>query len=261
VDSLTAERLKSLLIANMPPLIYALIILLIGFAIAKLARRWLRLALNRTRIREDSLLKEFFLRTLSVLILTVAALSALSKLGFDVTSFVAGLGVTGLIIGFALKDTLSNFASGMLLLIYRPFRAGELVEVEGALGVVEELTIVNMRMRTDEGVSVILPNSKVWGSRITNYSVADRRRVELTVKLPLNAALKAVQVVRAAIMKDVRVLREPQSDVRISSIGLDDAVLTIWLWVPAAEYASVTNNAYEQVLTSLRQANLHGQAE
>src|SRR5207244_10502300 len=105
-------------------------------------------------------------RTVSLSILIAATLLALEALELHMGSLVAGLGITGLILGFGLRDTLSNFASGLLLLIYRPFRAGELIEVEGALGVVEELTIVNMQMTTTDGVRVFMPNSKVWGAQI-----------------------------------------------------------------------------------------------
>ena len=154
----------------------ALLILLIGVLASKLSKRSLRAVLNRSRVRDDVLLKNFFLRTVSVSILIAATILALQTLGLPIGSLIAGLGITGLILGFGLRDTLSNFASGLLLLIYRPFRAGELIEVEGALGVVEELTIVNMQMTTTDGVRVIMPNSKVWGAKIVNHALGQRRR-------------------------------------------------------------------------------------
>ena len=174
------ETIKAFILQHAVQWLTALIILMIGVLASKLARRWMRSILDRSRVREDVLLKNFFLRSVSVSIIITATLIALEKVSVPVTSLIAGLGITGIILGFALRDTLSNFAAGLLLLIYRPFRAGELIEVEGAHGVVEELTIVNMQMTTTDGVRVIMPNSKVWGAKIVNYSLSRRRRLELT---------------------------------------------------------------------------------
>ena len=145
----------------------ALIILIIGVLASKLSRRWLKSILSHSRVRDDILLTSFFLRSLSLPILIAATLIALEEVNVPVTSLIAGLGITGVILGFALKDTLSNFAAGLLLLIYRPFRAGELIEVEGAHDVVEELTIVNMQMTAMDGVRVIMLNSKCGVPRLS----------------------------------------------------------------------------------------------
>src|SRR5215210_5255723 len=157
-----ADRLK-LLLQNV---LLALVILVVALAFSRVARKWLTALLNRSRVRDDLLLKSFFIRTLTLSVYLLAVLAALDTIGLQVRTFIAGLGITGLILGFGLRDTLSNFASGLLLLIYRPFRAGELIEVEGSQGVVDELTIVNMQMTTTDGVRVIMPHSKVWGSKI-----------------------------------------------------------------------------------------------
>ena len=154
------------------------LIVLLAVVLSRVLKRWLDAAMQRTRIKDDLLLRSFFLRMLSIVTIIIGALVALRVLGLDVTSFVAGLGVTGIILGFGFKDVLSNLAAGMLLLIYRPFRAGHMIEVEGAQGTVEELTIVNMQMTTTDGVRVIMPNSKVWGAKIVNYSLSQQRRIE-----------------------------------------------------------------------------------
>ena len=122
--------------------IQALIILLVGVIVARFARKWLSSLLDRSRIKDDRLLKSFFIRSLYLTIIMLASLTALSKIGWDVTTFVAGLGITGIILGFAFKDTLSNFAAGLLLLVYRPFSAGHVIEVEDSRGTVLDLTIV-----------------------------------------------------------------------------------------------------------------------
>lgn len=234
----------------------ALIILLIGVLASRLSRRWLRSILDRSRVREDLLLKNFFLRSVSFAIVILATLIALGHVGLDVTSLIAGLGITGLILGFALRDTLSNFAAGLLLLIYRPFRAGELIEVEGAHGVVEELTIVNMQMTTTDGVRVIMPNSKVWGSKIVNYSLSQRRRLELTLKVREDDLETAISAITEALADDPRILKTPPPSVQVASLADNAATLTIWAWANPGDFQSVTADGYVRLLKRLNEADL-----
>ena len=216
----------------------------------------MRSILDRSRVREDVLLKNFFLRSVSVSIVITATLIALEKIHVPVTSLIAGLGITGLILGFALRDTLSNFAAGLLLLIYRPFRAGELIEVEGSQGVVEELTIVNMQMTTTDGVRVIMPNSKVWGAKIVNYSLSQRRRFELTLKVRDDDVELAINSITAALAEDPRVLKTPTPSVRVVSLTDNAATLTIWGWVDPADFQSVSADQFVRLLKCLNEAEM-----
>jgi small conductance mechanosensitive channel len=234
----------------------ALIILLVGVFASRLSRRWLRSILDRSRVREDLLLKHFFLRSISLAIVILATLIALGHVGLDVTSLIAGLGITGLILGFGLRDTLSNFAAGLLLLIYRPFRAGELIEVEGAHGVVEELTIVNMQMTSTDGVRVIMPNSKVWGSKIVNYSLSHRRRLELTLKVRDDDVEIAISTINITLADDLRILKTPAPSVRVISVADNAATLSIWAWTTPQDFESVTADEYVRLLNSLNKAEL-----
>ena len=234
----------------------ALFILLVGVFASRLSRRWLRSILDRSRVREDLLLKDFFLRSISLAIVILATLIALGHVGLDVTSLIAGLGITGLILGFGLRDTLSNFAAGLLLLIYRPFRAGELIEVEGAHGVVEELTIVNMQMTSTDGVRVIMPNSKVWGSKIVNYSLSHRRRLELTLKVRDDDVEIAISTINATLADDPRILKIPPPSVNVASLTDNMATLNIWAWTSPSDFQSVTADEYVRLLNSLNKAEL-----
>ncbi|MEK6301076.1 MAG: mechanosensitive ion channel domain-containing protein [Acidobacteriota bacterium] len=245
------DRIRAVFLAQTPSLFYAIFVLLIGFLASRLARRWLRAILDRSRIREDRLLKDFFLRVVSVSILLLAALTALSRVGIDVRTFIAGLGVTGIILGFALRDTLSNFAAGVLLLIYRPFRAGDLIEVEGTKGVVEELTIVNMRMTTTAGVPVIMPNSKVWGAKITNYSPSLRRRIEFTLKVREEDFAPAIKAIEAALDEDERILKEPAPAVRVLSVSNGAVRLTASMWTDPQEYDRVSGDEFVRLMSAL----------
>jgi small conductance mechanosensitive channel len=254
------EQLKSSIIDRAQKALLALAIfaiaLVIAVAVARISKKWLTSLLNRSRVRDDLLLKSFFLRTLTLMIYVLSILTALGTVGLDVRTFIAGLGITGLIIGFGLRDILSNFAAGLLLLIYRPFRAGELIEVEGSQGVVEELTIVNMEMTTNDGVRVIMPNSKVWGAKITNYSLSQRRRVELNIKVREECAEDSVTTILSALRTDDRILSEPPPSVKISSISDDAATLVIWVWVLPREYNGVNADAYIGIKRALIQADI-----
>jgi small conductance mechanosensitive channel len=245
------DRVRGVFIARTPSLVYAICVLLIGFLASRLARRWLKAILDRSRIREDRLLKDFFLRVVSVSILLLALLTALSRVGIDVRTFIAGLGVTGIILGFALRDTLSNFASGVLLLIYRPFRAGELIEVEGTKGVVEELTIVNMRMTTTAGVPVIMPNSKVWGAKITNYSPSRRRRIEFALKVGEQDVETAIKVIEVALGDDLRILKDPAPAVRVVSVATGAVRLSALVWTDPKDYERVNGDGYMRLMSAL----------
>src|SRR6266496_33587 len=250
------DAVKAFLTAHALQWLTALIILLIGVFASRLSRRWLRSILDRSRVREDLLLKDFFLRSISLAIVILATLIALGHVGLDVTSLIAGLGITGLILGFGLRDTLSNFAAGLLLLIYRPFRAGELIEVEGAHGVVEELTIVNMQMTSTDGVRVIMPNSKVWGSKIVNYSLRHRRRLELTLKVRDDDVEIAISTINATLADDPRILKIPPPSVNVGSLTDSTATLNIWAWTSPSDFQSVTDDEYLRLLNSLNKAEL-----
>jgi small conductance mechanosensitive channel len=250
------EAVKQFIFSHAIQWIGALIILTLGLLASKLSRRWLKPVLNRSRVQDDLLLKSFFLRLVSVSIIIAAVIVALEQVNVPVTSLIAGLGITGIILGFALRDTLSNFAAGLLLLIYRPFRAGELIEVEGAHGTVEELTIVNMQITSVDGVRVIMPNSKVWGSKIVNYSLSKQRRLELNLKVRDIDLKHAIATINSAIANDTRILRCPAPAVKVASVTGDSATLIIWAWTNPQDFQSVSADAYLRLLTRLTEAEI-----
>ncbi|HET9529695.1 MAG TPA: mechanosensitive ion channel family protein [Blastocatellia bacterium] len=255
---LTRTRDELLVTAQnvIPRVIIALIIFLVGLLAARIARKWLGNALDRSRIRNDQLLRNFFVRSVTLTIVVLAGFSALGQIGWDIRSFLTGLGITGIIIGFGLRDTLSNFASGLLLLIYRPFRAGEVIEIEGSQGTVQELTIVNMQMVTTDGVLVIMPNSKVWGAKIINYSLSQSRRVELNIKVPDSKTYKAIQTIEAGLKKDPRILPDPAPAIQVTSISEKSAALRVWAWTTPQDFKQTGSDLYLKLQSQLNQAEI-----
>jgi small conductance mechanosensitive channel len=239
-----------------PHLLLPALILVAGLIVARIAKRWLGAAMTRSRMKADLLLVNFFLRVTSFIIISLTVLMALDQAGVAVGTFVAGLGITGILLGFGLRDTLSNLAAGVQLLIYRPFRAGQVIDVDGTQGVVDELTIVNMKMTTTEGVRVIMPNSKVWGTKITNYSASERRRIEFQIKVPKKKGERAIEVLKAALDKDARILKDPAVLIRAASLIDNAAVLVIWAWVSPSDFQSVSADGHLRILSALTQADL-----
>jgi small conductance mechanosensitive channel len=183
-------------------------------------------------------------------------LTSLGSIGLDVRAFIAGLGITGLILGFALKDTLSNFAAGLLLLIYRPFRAGEIIEVEGTQGTVDEITIVNLQMTTSDGVRVFLPNSKVWAAKIINISMAKQRRIELSIKVAPTHVESAISVITKVLDIDQQVLKSPVPSIQVTFISKSVATLTIRSWSDSIEYESMRTRILLSITYGLRAASI-----
>jgi small conductance mechanosensitive channel len=183
-------------------------------------------------------------------------LTALGTIGLDVRAFIAGLGITGLILGFALKDTLANFAAGLLLLIYRPFRAGQIIEVEGTQGTVEEITIVNLQMTATDGVRVFLPNSKVWGAKIINISMAKQRRIEVRIRLAPSQLKSAISIITKALNNDSKILRSPEPGIQVTSVGQSVAVLTIRLWSDSIGYESMRTQIILSITDALTTASI-----
>ncbi len=250
------DELKAKAIQYAPGYAQALIIILLGFVFARLARKWIGAVIDRSRIGNDLLLKVFFLRVVSVSIIIIAVISALSQIGWDVQTFIAGLGITGLILGFGLKDVLSNFAAGLLLLIYRPFTAGQLIEVEGAKGVVQELTIVNMEMDTTDGVRVIMPNSKVWGAKIINFSKSVRRRIELQIRVRDEDAAVAIKAILEGIKADPRILSTPGAVVRVDKIADNAAILVLRAWTSPGDFEEASGDLYLSLEDALTRAEV-----
>ena len=235
----------------------AVLIVIVTIVAARLTRKGLRRILDRSRVAKDPLLRDFFLRVSAISISAIGVLLALTQAGFDVPTFVAGLGITGLVLGFGFKDVLSNFAAGLLLLVYRPFRAGEVIEVEGTQGTVTELTIVNMHMTTTDGVCVIMPNSKVWGAKIVNYSLSERRRLEFTLKVPKHEVHLAIAAAAAALDKDERILKTPEPLARVTGLGDATATFSILAWTTPDDYAAVSADEYLRLLAEFTANEIH----
>ena len=172
--------------------------------------------------------------------IALIAIAAVGVLGVNTTSFVAVLGAAGLAIALAFQDTFSNFAAGVMLLTFRPFNVGDSVEVGGGKGTVREVGIFTCLLTTGDNVHIRIPNSKIFGQTIINYSSSDTRRIDLVVGVSYEDDLGlAIQICRDLLGSDDRVLDEPESIVAVHELADSSVNLVVRPWVNSEDYLSV----------------------
>lgn len=216
-------------------IIAAIAILVIGKIIAGMIRNFVKRLLNKSNM--DITIVSFLSNLLYGLLITLIVLVALGQLGVETTSFIAIVGAAGLAVGFALKDSLGNFASGVMLLINKPFSVGHYVEAGGTAGTVQEIKLFATKLKTPDNKVIYVPNASVVGSNITNYSAEDTRRVDMQFGIGYNDDIdKAKQIILKLLSNDDRVLKDPKPQVVVGSLGDSSVNIVVRPWVNKADY-------------------------
>ena len=213
----------------------AIAILIIGWIAANwLGKRVKKLALRSEKI--DETLVPLFYKGVRILVLVITILTVLNQFGVETASIVAVLATAGLAIGLALQGTLSNIASGMMLLILRPFNVGDSVEVGGVSGVVDEISLFITKMHTFDNIAITLPNSKIWGSKIENYTRNETRRVDMEIGISYDDNIDlAMDIIREILQSEERVLEEPEPLVAVGGLGDNAVILRVRPWTKTAD--------------------------
>jgi small conductance mechanosensitive channel len=181
-------------------------------------------------------------------LLIFVVIAALGQIGIQTASFVAIVGAAGLAIGLAMQGSLSNFAAGVLIIIFKPFKIGDFVEMAGTAGVVENIMIFTTEMKTGDNKKIIVPNSSVLGGVITNYSANDTRRVDLVMGIGYNDDIdKAKQVLEEIINADERILKDPAPLIAVSELADSSVNFAVRPWVKSADYWAVYFSLNETV--------------
>lgn len=231
-----AEQILTILATYGLDVVAAIIILILGWWFARWAKRFLHRRLSRTG-KIDLMLVGFFSSFVKYAILTFTVIAVLSQFGVQTTSLITVLGAAGLAIGLALQGTLSNVAAGVMLLIFRPFRVGDYVEVAGVGGVVKDVSLFITEMSTPDNIQITVPNGQIWGNVIRNFTVNDTRRIDLAVGIGYVSRLQhAFDAIRATIERDPRILKEPEPLAALSGLGASSLDLTVRAWVKTADY-------------------------
>ncbi|HHP7244933.1 MAG TPA: mechanosensitive ion channel family protein [Elainellaceae cyanobacterium] len=216
----------------------AIAIFIIGRWVAKLSQRIVRRIMRRND--SDPTLIGFISNLTYFAVLACIIIAALSQLGVQTASFVAVLGAAGLAIGLALQGSLSNFAAGVLMLIFRPFKAGDFIEGAGTIGIVQEIQIFTTILKSPDNRKIIVPNSKLLSDNIINYSAESQRRVDLTFGVSYDDNLDQVkQVITDVLTSDRRILTDPAPRIGVSELADSSVNIAVWSWVNAADYLDV----------------------
>ena len=232
------EQVRELAVSFGLNIIAALAILVIGIWIIKLIRRIVEKRLDKREI--DPTLAKFLLNLIYFLLLTVVILAALSQLGIETTSFIAILGAAGLAVGLALQGSLANFASGVLLIIFRPFKVDDFVKLADEEGFVEKIQIFTTQIRSFDNRTIIIPNSIITGGKITNYSTKEIRRVDLSIGISYGDNIKhAIDSLMEILDNHPKVLKDPAPFVGVTGYGDSSIDLTLRPWSKTEDYWDV----------------------
>jgi len=227
-------------------IVAAIIVLIVGRWIAKAIRKLVNKILIKRNV--DPTLVSFVGNLTYIALLTFVIIAALAQLGIQTTSFIAVIGAAGLAVGLALQGGLANFAAGFLMIVFRPFKVGHFIEGAGATGIVEEIHIFTTQLRTPDNKTVIIPNAKLMGDNIINYSAKDTRRVDLVVGVSYTDDLQKVkQVLQDIVKKDSRILQDPASMIAVKELADSSVNFVVRLWVKTADYWDVYFDTTENV--------------
>lgn len=217
----------------------ALIVLILGWSIAGAVSRFVRRRVLASE-RIDDTIGTFVASITRWVILLITFIAVLNLFGIQATSLVAMLGAATLAIGMALQGTLSDLAAGFMIILFRPYRLGQFVDIGGTAGTVKDINLFFTELATPDNVQVIVPNGKAWGTIISNYSHHTTRRVDLTFGIDYaDDAGKAMAIILRQADADGRVLSDPEPWVRVTNLGDSSVDLTARVWVAAADYWEV----------------------
>ena len=233
----------------------ALLIFLIGSWIAARIANAIVRATERAGV--DRALTRFLRSVVFATLLVLVALAAADTLGVETTNFLAILGAAGLAIGLALKDSLSNFSSGVMLVFFRPFKAGDYVEAAGVGGTVDSISMFSTILRTPDNRVVIVPNSQIYADSITNFSAEPTRRIDLVIGVGYgDNVTRAKEIIQSVLAAEGRVLRDPAAVIMMLELGESSVNFAVRPWVATADYWAARGDLLEGIKLALEDNGL-----
>ncbi len=224
----------------------AVVIFLVGKWIARKITNIIKKGMEKANM--DAALVSFLGNGVFMILMVCVVLVTLDYVGVKTTSFVAILGAAGLAVGLALQGSLANFASGVLIIMFRPFTVGNAIDAGGVFGIVEEISILTTNMKTPDNKVIIVPNSQIMGGAITNFSKKETRRVDMVFGCGYDDDIKKAKALLEDILqKDERILKDPAYTVGVSELGDSSVNFAVRPWVNAADYWNVFFDTHETV--------------
>jgi small conductance mechanosensitive channel len=246
---LTPEMIEAYLIPWGIRIAIALAILVIGRMVARMVTRFAERVMRRANL--DIMLTSFLGNILYTVLLVAVIIAALDQMGLQTTSLLAVFGAAGLAIGLALKDSLANFSSGVMLIIFRPFKVGDFIEAAGQAGVIEEVRIFSTIMKTGDNREIIIPNSHIYSGPIINVSARPTRRIDMVFGIGYEDDIrKAKELIEAAFAADERILKDPAPAVAMAELADSSVNFNVRPWVNTADYWAVRSALMERIKLS-----------
>lgn len=229
-----------------PKVLLAVLTLIIGFWVVRIIDKVIQKSMTMRHV-DESVSK--FLRNLAgILLKVVVVISSVSMVGVEMTSFVAILGAAGLAVGLSLQGSLANFAGGVLIIMFRPYKVGDFIEAQGYLGTVHDIQVFNTVLKTPDNKTIIIPNASLSNGNITNYTMENRRRVDFTFGIGYgDDILKAKGVIQRLISNDSRIHKEPEPLVAVSELADSSVNLVVRVWCDTSEYWNIYFDMLEKV--------------
>ena len=236
-------------------LVFAIIIFVVGKMVANIVTNLVQKVLVKSKV--DAVLVDFVAGIVKSILVLFVIIASLGELGVDTTSLVALIGAAGLAIGLSLQSSLQNFASGVMLIMFRPFTSGDFIEAAGIAGVVEKISIFNTIVRTGDNKEMIVPNGAIYGGVITNYSAKETRRVDMVFGIGYDDDIKKAKDIMVEIMKkDERILAEPAPLVAVSELADSSVNFVVRPWVKSADYWGVLFDLNEGIKLAFDEASI-----
>ena len=233
----------------------AIAIFIVGKIIANILANLVRKGM--TRAGTDVLLVGFIGSMVYIILLIAVVLAAVDSLGVNVTSLMAIVGAAGLAVGLAMKDSLSNFAAGIMIIIFRPFKIGDYIEAGGTAGVVDEIGLFATLMHSPDNKRVIVPNASILGGNITNVSALPTRRVDLVFGIGYDDNIgQARDIIQAVLGADERILKDPEPSIAVGELGDSSVNINVRPWVNAGDYWPVRADLLETVKVRFDEAGI-----
>ncbi|MDX9809436.1 MAG: mechanosensitive ion channel family protein [Sphaerochaetaceae bacterium] len=232
------------------------LILIIGKILIVILKRILRHAFSKSK-KINELMAKFLIKVISTVSWILVLLIIIDRLGVNLAPIIAGLGITGFILGFAFQETLGNLLSGVMIVLNSPFRIGDYVEVGSLSGTVREMDMMCVTLATPDNKRVILANKLVWGNAIVNYSFTENRRVEMGVSIAYDADVgKAKQIIRDILATYPEILTDPAPVIEVNKLNNSSVDLVVRPWTKPADYWSVYFRFQQEILEKFREEGI-----
>ncbi len=255
MENLQDQFIESLVIYG-PKVLGAIVVLIIGLYIIGRITRIMKISFEKRAM--DPSLRGFLSSMIAILLQVLLIISVMSMVGVAVTSFIAILGAAGLAIGLALSGTLQNFAGGVIILIFKPFKVGDFITAEGYSGTVEEIQIFVTFLKTPQNVTIIIPNSGLANNSLTNFSVKPIRRADWSFGIAYGDDYdKAKKVLLKLIQEDERILKDPAPFIALSELGDSSVNITVRAWANSADFWGVFFDMNEKVYKTFAKEGLN----